>query len=179
MYRLQICQLVVVSVDAHTEEQPRVSAIDYLVVPELDEVALVLLVARGDEPVDFTLEFYLLLVLLQGAVYERGLKGEGEECAGWRSVHTSYGAYHFASRVFPLCGVCRQFGRLQMAGRETVRNALSVLDQDEGEDHCCYVHDDCGSLLRILVYVCVPRWDGKLVGSFGNSTLKVRSCIDI
>jgi len=49
---LQVGQLVIVGVDARAEEQPRVPPVDDLVVAELDEVALVLLVARRHEPVD-------------------------------------------------------------------------------------------------------------------------------
>jgi hypothetical protein len=50
--RLQVRELVVVGVDAGAEEEPRVPPVDDLVVAELDEVGLVLLVARGDEAVD-------------------------------------------------------------------------------------------------------------------------------
>jgi hypothetical protein len=50
--RLQISQLVVVRVHAGAEEEPRVSAVDNLVVAELHEVGLVLLVARGYEAMD-------------------------------------------------------------------------------------------------------------------------------
>jgi hypothetical protein len=49
---LQVGELVVVGVDAGAEEEPRVSPVDDLVVPELDEVGLVFLVAGGDEAVD-------------------------------------------------------------------------------------------------------------------------------
>ena len=49
---LEVRQLVVVGVDARAEKEPRVPPVDELVVAELDEVGLVLLVARGDEAVD-------------------------------------------------------------------------------------------------------------------------------
>lgn len=49
---LQVRQLVVVGVDACAEEEPRVPAVHDLVVSELDEVGLVLLVARCYETVD-------------------------------------------------------------------------------------------------------------------------------
>ncbi len=52
MDRLEVRQFVVVGVDAHAEEQPRVPPIDDLVVAELDEVRLVFLIARRDEAVD-------------------------------------------------------------------------------------------------------------------------------
>lgn len=49
---LEIGQFVVVGVDAHAEEQPRVPPVHDLVVAELDEVGLVFLVPGRDEPVD-------------------------------------------------------------------------------------------------------------------------------
>lgn len=52
VYRLQVRELVVVGVDTGAEEQPCVAPVDDLVVAELDEVGLVLLVARRDEAVD-------------------------------------------------------------------------------------------------------------------------------
>lgn len=66
---LQVRQLVVVGVDAGAEEQPRVPPVDDLVVPELDEVGLVFLVARRDEPVDFPLELDFLLVAVGGVPF--------------------------------------------------------------------------------------------------------------
>jgi len=52
MYSLQISQLVIVRVDTGTEEEPRVSPIDDLVVAKLYEVRLIFLVSRRDEAVD-------------------------------------------------------------------------------------------------------------------------------
>jgi hypothetical protein len=53
MYSLQVRQLVIVCVDACAEEETGVSAVYNLGhVTELDEVRLVLLVARGNEAVD-------------------------------------------------------------------------------------------------------------------------------
>lgn len=50
---LEVGELVVVGVDACTEEQPCVSAIhDLGSIPELDKVGLVLLVARRNQAVD-------------------------------------------------------------------------------------------------------------------------------
>ena len=49
---LEVGELVVVGVDAGAEEQAGVPPINYLVVAELDEVGLVLLVARRYEAVD-------------------------------------------------------------------------------------------------------------------------------
>lgn len=49
--RLEVRKLVVVGVDARAEEQPRVSPVHDLVVPELDEIGLVLLVSRRNETV--------------------------------------------------------------------------------------------------------------------------------
>lgn len=45
-------ELVVVGVDTRAKEEPRVPPVHHLVVAELDEVGLVLLVARRDEAVD-------------------------------------------------------------------------------------------------------------------------------
>ncbi len=73
MDRLEVGQLVVVGVDARAEEEPRVPPVDELVVAELDEVGLVLLVARGDEAVD----------LGEGGVL--GVERVGIDL-GWRSI---------------------------------------------------------------------------------------------
>ena len=55
MYRLQICQFIVIGIHACAEEQPSVSPVHYLGhISELDEVGLVLLVARRNEAVDLT-----------------------------------------------------------------------------------------------------------------------------
>ena len=49
----QVRQLVVIGVDADTEEQPRVSAVDDLgAAAELDEIGLVFLVSGCDEAMD-------------------------------------------------------------------------------------------------------------------------------
>ena len=71
---LEVGELVVVGVDARAEEEPRVPPVDELVVAELDEVGLVLLVARGDEAVD-------LGRWGQGALAVDG--GGGWEKKGW------------------------------------------------------------------------------------------------
>jgi len=53
MYGFEICELVIIGVDACAEEEASVSAIDDLGhVAELDEVGLVLLVARGNKAMD-------------------------------------------------------------------------------------------------------------------------------
>lgn len=53
MYSLQICQLVIICIDAGAKEQPRISSVHNLGhVSKLDEVGLVLLVSRGNEAVD-------------------------------------------------------------------------------------------------------------------------------
>ena len=52
VYRFQVCQLVIIRVDASAEEEPCVAAVDYPVVAEFNEVGLVFLVARSDEAVD-------------------------------------------------------------------------------------------------------------------------------
>ena len=68
MYRLQVCELVVVGVYARAEEQSSIAAVnDFRGAAELDEVGLVFLVARRDEAVDLTLELDLLVVVV-GAV---------------------------------------------------------------------------------------------------------------
>jgi hypothetical protein len=66
MYSLQICQFVVVRVDACTEEQPGVSPIYYFGhVPELDEVRLVFLIAGRNEAVDLTTLVMIQMVTLE------------------------------------------------------------------------------------------------------------------
>lgn len=65
VYGLEERELVVVCVDAGAEEQPRVAPVDDLVRAELDEVALVLLVARRDQPVHLPLQPDLLLVAVR------------------------------------------------------------------------------------------------------------------
>lgn len=88
VYGLEVRQLVVVCVDAGAEEEPRVAAVDDLVVAELDKVGLVLLVAGGDEPVHFALELDLLVVAVGGVPFcEAGFAplkggGGGEEVSG-------------------------------------------------------------------------------------------------
>jgi hypothetical protein len=52
MYGLQVRKLVIVRVDARTEEESCVAPVDDLVVAELDEVGLVFLVSGGDKAVD-------------------------------------------------------------------------------------------------------------------------------
>jgi len=52
MYSLEICKLVIIGVDAGTEEETCVAAVHDLVIPEFDEVRLVLLIAGCDEAVD-------------------------------------------------------------------------------------------------------------------------------
>lgn len=65
MYRLQISQLIIVIGYASAEEQARISSVDDLATTaKLHEVGLVFLVAGGDEAVDFTLEFDLLVVIV-------------------------------------------------------------------------------------------------------------------
>lgn len=63
MYGLQVCELVIVCVDTYAEEEPCVAPVYDLVVPELDKVGLVFLVARGYETVDLAFEAYFFLVL--------------------------------------------------------------------------------------------------------------------
>ena len=65
MYRLQIRQLVVVGVYARAEKQAGVPPVDDLTAaPELDEVGLVLLISRRDEPVDLAFELDFLVVVV-------------------------------------------------------------------------------------------------------------------
>lgn len=70
MYRLQIRQLVIVLVHARTEKQAGVATVDDLeVVAELDEVGLVLLVARGDEAVDLAFQLLLFVVVVRAVPF--------------------------------------------------------------------------------------------------------------
>lgn len=62
MYRLEICQLVIIRIDADAEEQPRVPPINDPVLPEFNEVGLMLLVPRCDQAVHLALELYLIRI---------------------------------------------------------------------------------------------------------------------
>jgi hypothetical protein len=110
VYSLQIRELVIVCVDARTEEEACVPPVDDLILPELDEVGLVLLVAGGDEAVDLLLfswvsERALARVLVR---WRERMGGGGRRKGGLTSpfsfIFSSslYGAYHFARRVLPL-----------------------------------------------------------------------------
>lgn len=63
VYRLQISQLVVVGVDTYAEEQSGVASVDYLQRAEFDEIGLVLLIARGDKPMNFAFQLDFLFIL--------------------------------------------------------------------------------------------------------------------
>jgi len=64
--RLQICQLIVIRIYTRAKEQPGISPVyDLAATAELDEVGLVLLVARSNESVDFALEFDLFVVIVR------------------------------------------------------------------------------------------------------------------
>jgi hypothetical protein len=55
---LEVGELVVVCVDTRAEKEPRVPAVDNLVVAELDEIGLVLLIARRNEAVDLVTKMF-------------------------------------------------------------------------------------------------------------------------
>ena len=78
VYRLQIAQLVIIGVHARAKEQACVSPVDDLGGAELDEVGLVLLVARRDQAVHFAFQADFLFVLLRG-LGERKWGGTGPE----------------------------------------------------------------------------------------------------
>lgn len=59
---LEVGEFVVVGVDAGAEEEAGVAAVDDLIISELDKIGLVLLIAGGDEAVDFAFELDLLVV---------------------------------------------------------------------------------------------------------------------
>jgi len=64
---LEVGELVVVGVDTRAEKQPRVPSVhDLAAAPELDEVALVFLVAWRHETMDFTFEPDFLVVIVGG-----------------------------------------------------------------------------------------------------------------
>ena len=66
MYRLQIRQLVVVGVYACAEKQASVPPVDDLTAaPKLDEVGLVFLISRRDEPVDLAFKLDLLVIVVR------------------------------------------------------------------------------------------------------------------
>lgn len=76
---LEVRQLVVICVDARTEEEPGVPAVHNLVVAELDEVGLVFLVAGRHEPVDLALELDLLVVTVGGVPFCQAGFAPGEK----------------------------------------------------------------------------------------------------
>jgi hypothetical protein len=150
VYGLQIRELVIVRVDARTEEEACVSPVDDLVLSELDEVGLVLLVAGGDEAVDLLLlSWGSEMPLARGLARWRERIGGGGRKGGLTSpfnfIFSSslYGAYHFARRVLPLLDrfISNQDSNLSRrnstrpSGMERGGNVLPVLDQDEREDH--------------------------------------------
>jgi hypothetical protein len=109
VYSLQIRELVIVCVDARTEEEACVPPVDDLILSELDEVGLVLLVAGGDEAVDLLLlSWGSEMPLARGLARWRERIGGGGRKGGLTSpfsfIFSSslYGAYHFARRVLPL-----------------------------------------------------------------------------
>lgn len=55
MYSLQICQFVIIRIDAGAKEQACISSTDNLIVPELDEIGLVFLVSRRYQAMDLEL----------------------------------------------------------------------------------------------------------------------------
>lgn len=116
-------ELVVVCVDAGAEEEAGVAAVDDLVVAELDKVGLVLLVARGDEAVDFALELDLFVVAVGGVPF-------GE--AGFAPIRLLVLRWWFCLGEGSIV-VCAQ--RRAWMGRRR-KGLLSVLDEDEGEHGC-------------------------------------------
>lgn len=71
MNGFEICQLVIVCVNADAEEEAGVPAVDNLVVSEFDKVGLVLLVAWRDESMDLALEFYFFFVGERGVPFRQ------------------------------------------------------------------------------------------------------------
>jgi hypothetical protein len=129
---LEVGELVVVGVDAGAEEEARVAAVDDLVVPVLDKVGLVLLVARRHESVYLALELDLLFVAV-GCVPlgQAGLaSGKGELLADVREVRE---------------------GSRGRAGEVCV---LPILDQDERK-HC----GDCRAARCICVLESRRDWE--------------------
>lgn len=55
VYSLEVRELIIIRIDAHAEEQPRISPIHHAVLPELHEIRLVLLVPRRNQSVHLAL----------------------------------------------------------------------------------------------------------------------------
>lgn len=106
MNRLQIRELVIVGVDAHAEEQPRVSPIYDLRGAELDEVGLMLLVSGRDEAVDLAFEFDFLFILIGKKKEKTSVqlfhRYEGRK-APWKDIASTYTVWRvpFCETGFP------------------------------------------------------------------------------
>jgi len=59
---LEVCQLIIIRVDAGAEKEPRVPSVHNLVIPVLDKVGLVLLVPRRNQSVHLAFDLDLLVV---------------------------------------------------------------------------------------------------------------------
>lgn len=66
MNSFQICQLIIIRVDAYTKEQPCITPIYNLERAEFDKIGLMLLISRRNQAMHFTLEFNFFLILWVG-----------------------------------------------------------------------------------------------------------------
>jgi hypothetical protein len=96
---LEVGELVVVGVDARAEEEPRVPPVDDLVVAELDEVGLVLLVARRYQAVDLVILDSLVNYCSHGHWKRRKGRRRGGEEEGRTGVFTSPLSLIFSSSL--------------------------------------------------------------------------------
>ena len=110
MNSFQICQLIIIRVDAYKKEQTRITPINNLERAEFDKVGLMLLISRRNQAMHFTLEFnfFFILGVIEGGecvsftIHPAGTEMERENGGWWNGYLTLYGAYHFARRVLPL-----------------------------------------------------------------------------
>ena len=112
MNSFQICQLIIIRVDAYTKEQPCITPINNLERAEFDKVGLMLLISRRNQAMHFTLEFNFFLILwvewgakaLVFTVHPAGTEMEREDGAdGMASLR--YMGRTTSPGGFCLCGI--------------------------------------------------------------------------
>ncbi|KFZ02531.1 hypothetical protein V500_00124, partial [Pseudogymnoascus sp. VKM F-4518 (FW-2643)] len=71
VYGLEVRQLIIIRIDADAEEQPSIPPIHHAVLPELDEIGLMLLVPRRNQAVHLSLKLDLVGVGVRGVPFRQ------------------------------------------------------------------------------------------------------------